>query len=176
MIKFLILLIFPFSILADSHLPYYKSLSKNESWLRHYPDLQDFKEQTEKFFLTQKRMPVKVIQEHQSIGSNYIDWYQIELFNGIQGWMYHTQLTRKRSLLILENTELYALESKDPNSLLTIKKGEILSPKIVNLLEVTPDMFKISIDVGKRKEIKGWIPRDKRVWGSSSQKMEKDFD
>jgi hypothetical protein len=30
-------------------------------------------------------MAVKVIEEHQSIGSNYIDWYRIELFNGIQG-------------------------------------------------------------------------------------------
>ena len=132
MIKYLILILFPLASLADSHIPYYKSLSKNESWLRHYPDIQDFKEQTEKFFLTQKGMAVKVIEEHQSIGSKYIDWYRIELFNGIQGWIYHTQLTRKRSLLILKDTELYALKSTNPNSLFTIQKGEILSPKIVN--------------------------------------------
>ena len=176
MIKYLILIMFPLVSLADSHIPYYKSLSKNESWLRHYPDIQDFKEQTEKFFLTQKGMAVKVIEEHQSIGSNYIDWYRIELFNGIQGWIYHTQLTRKRSLLILKDTELYALKSTNPNSLFTIQKGEILSPKIVNLLEVTPTMFKVSILSGKRNEIKGWIPRDERVWGDDPKELEKDFD
>ena len=176
MFKCIFLLIFPFTILADSHIPYYKSLSKNESWLRHYPNLQDFKEQTEKFLLIQKGMPVKVIQEHQSIGSDYIDWYKIEIFNGIQGWIYHTQLTRKRSLIVLENTELYATKSKDPNSFFTIKKGKILSPKIVNLLEVTPSMYKISIPIGKRKEIKGWISRDKRVWGSNPMELEKDVD
>ena len=84
---------FPLASLADSHIPYYKSLSKNESWLRHYPDIQDFKEQTEKFYLTQKGMAVKVIEEHQSVGSNYIDWYRIELFNGIQGWIYPVSYT-----------------------------------------------------------------------------------
>ena len=93
MIKFiLIFLLIPQFIFADKHVPYYKSLSKTESWLRHYPDLRDFKEQTEKFFLTQKGMPVKVIQEHQSVGTNFIDWYRIELFNGIQGWIFHNQL------------------------------------------------------------------------------------
>jgi hypothetical protein len=50
MIKFLLIIFIPLSSLANSHIPYYKSLSKSESWLRHYPDLKDFKEQTEKFF------------------------------------------------------------------------------------------------------------------------------
>ena len=105
MIKYLILIMFPLVSLADSHIPYYKSLSKNESWLRHYPDIQDFKEQTEKFFLTQKGMAVKVVGEHQSIGSKYIDWYRNERLNGIQGWIYHTQITRKRALLIRKDTK-----------------------------------------------------------------------
>ena len=174
--KILVIFLFPFAILADSHLPYYKSLSKDESWLRHYPNLQDFKEQTEKFFLTQKRMPVKIIEEFQSTGSDYIDWYHVEFFNGIEGWINHTQLTRKRSLLILEKTEFYAFKSIDPNSILTIQKGEILSPKIVNLLKVTPTMFKISVPTGKQKEIKGWIPRDYRVWGDDPKEIEKNFD
>ena len=167
---------FPLASLADSHIPYYKSLSKNESWLRHYPDIQDFKEQTEKFFLTQKGMPIKVIEEHQSEGSKYIDWFRVQLFNNIQGWIHHTQLSRKRTLLVLKDTELYALKSTNPNSLFTIQKGEILSPKIVNLLEVTPSMFKISILSGKRNEIKGWIPRDERVWGDNAKELEGDFD
>ena len=141
------LLIFSFNflffvVLLDKHCSILQSLSKSESWLRHYPDLRDFKEQTEKFFLTHKGMPVKVIEEYQSVGNNYIDWYRIELFNGIKGWIYHNQLTRKRTLLVLEDTELYALNSYDPDSWLTILKGEILAPKTVDLLEVTPEMLK----------------------------------
>ena len=176
LIRILIFLLIPYFAFADKHFPYHKSLSKSESWLRHYPDLRDFKEQTEKFFLTHKGMPVKVIEEYQSVGNNYIDWYRIELFNGIKGWIYHNQLTRKRTLLILENTELYALNSYDPDSLLTILKGEILAPKTVDLLEVTPQMFKVSISISDRKEIKGWIPRDDRVWGDDLKETQQDFD
>lgn len=175
MIKFiLIFLLIPQFIFADKHVPYYKSLSKTESWLRHYPDLRDFKEQTEKFFLTQKGMPVKVIQEHQSVGTNFIDWYRIELFNGIQGWIFHTQLTSKRTLMVLEDTELFAWSSDDPNSWMTIVKGEIQAPKIIDLLEVKDDMFKVNIKISDRKEIKGWISRDQRIWGDDLR--EEDFD
>ena len=166
MIKFiLVFLLIPQFIFADKHVPYYKSLSKTESWLRHYPDLRDFKEQTEKFFLTQKGMPVKVIEEHQSVGTNFIDWYRIELFNGIQGWIFQNQLTSKRTLLVLEDTELYAWSSNDPNSWMTIVKGEIQAPKIIDLLEVKDDMLKVNIKISDRKEIKGWISRDQRIWG-----------
>ena len=175
MIKFiLIFLLIPQFIFADKHVPYYESLSKTESWLRHYPDLRDFKEQTEKFFLTQKGMPVKVIQEHQSVGTNFIDWYRIELFNGIQGWIFHTQLTSKRTLLVLEDTELFAWSSDDPNSWMTIVKGEIQAPKIIDLLEVKDDMLKVNIKISDRKEIKGWISRDQRIWGDDLR--EEDFD
>ena len=175
MIKFiLIFLLIPQFIFANKHVPYYKSLSKTESWLRHYPDLRDFKEQTEKFFLTQKGMPVKVIQEHQSVGTNFIDWYRIELFNGIQGWIFHTQLTSKRTLMVLEDTELFAWSSDDPNSWMTIVKGEIQAPKIIDLLEVKDDMFKVNIKISDRKEIKGWISRDQRIWGDDLR--EEDFD
>lgn len=172
----LILILLPQLLLADKHVPYFKSLSKSESWLRHYPDLKDFKEQTEKFFLSHKGLPVKIIEEHQSVGSTYTDWYRIELFNGIQGWIYHNQLTRKRTLLILEDTELYATKSYDPDSWLTIPKGKIKSPKTVNLLETTPTMYKVSISMSKREEINGWIPRDDRVWGDDLKDLEKDID
>lgn len=90
--------------------------------------------------------------------------------------VYHNQLTRKRTLLILEDTELYALNSSDPDSWLTIQKGEILAPKTVDLLEVTPEMFKVSIYISERKEIKGWIPRDHRVWGDDPKDIQQDFD
>ena len=176
MIRLLIFLLIPYFVFADKHVSYYKSLSKSESWLRHYPDLNDFKEQTEKFFLTHKGMPVKVIEEYQSVGNSYIDWYRIELFNGIKGWIYHNQLSRKRTLLVLEDTEIYALNSYDTESWLTILKGEILSPKTVDLLEVTPKMFKVSISVSDRKKINGWILRDNRVWGDDPKESHKEYD
>ena len=174
--RLIIFLLIPYFAFADKHVPYYKSLSKTESWLRHYPDLREFKEETEKFFLTHKGMPVKVIEEYQSVGNNYIDWYRIELFNGIKGWIYHSQLTQKRTLLVLEDTELYALSSYDPDSWLTIVKGEIRAPKTVDLLKVTPEMFKVSISISDRKEIKGWIPRDNRIWGDDPKEIQQDFD
>ena len=38
-IRLLIFILIPYLAFADKHVPYYKSLSKSESWLRHYPDL-----------------------------------------------------------------------------------------------------------------------------------------
>ena len=164
----LFLLIFPLIAYSDKHIPYYKSLAHDESWLRHYPENQDLSKQTEKFLLTEENMPVKIIEEFQNSWSSYTDWYRIELFNGIQGWIAHNQLSKKRTLLVLEDTELYALKSYDPESIMTIQKGLILAPKIVNLLEINETMVKISIPEGKKSSIKGWIPIDKRLWGVSN--------
>ena len=72
-LKFLFILLFSLISFANSHITYYTSLSKSESWLRHYPDLKDFKAQTEKFFLSPNGLPVKIIEEPQSVGSAYTD-------------------------------------------------------------------------------------------------------
>ena len=164
----LFFLILPLTAYPDKHVPYYKSLAHDESWLRHYPENQDLSKQTEKFLLTEENMPVKVIEEFQNSWSDYIDWYRIELFNGIQGWIAHNQLSKKRTILVLEDTELYALKSDDPESFMTIQKGYILAPKILDLLEVNETMVKIRITQGKNSSIKGWIPNDKRIWGISN--------
>jgi SH3-like domain-containing protein len=165
-IIFILLVVLPFKLFAEGHLPYYKSLSQDESWLRHYPDIQDLKDYTEKFLLSQKRMPVKVIEEFTSPGNKYIDWYRIELFNGIQGWMYFNQLSRSRTLLIKEDTEMYAWSSMEPDAWLTIQKGLIQAPKIVKLISIEGTMAKISISTGKKSEEKAWIALDERVWGA----------
>ena len=78
--------------------------------------------------------------------------------------------------MILKDTELYALNSYDPDSWLTILKGEILAPKTVDLLEVAPEMLKVSISICDRKEIKGWIPRINRIWGDDPKEIQQDFD
>ena len=172
----ILLVILPFQLFAEGHLPYYKSLSQDESWLRHYPDIQDLKDYTEKFLLSQKRMPVKVIEEFTSPGNKYIDWYRIELFNGIQGWMYFNQLSRSRTLLIKEDTEMYAWSSMEPDAWLTIQKGLIQAPKIVKLISIEGSMAKISISTGKKSEEKAWIALDERVWGAEKDERLKSED
>jgi len=57
---------------------------------------------------------------------------------------------------------------------MTIVKGEIQAPKIIDLLEVKDDMLKVNIKISDRKEIKGWISRDQRIWGDDLR--EEDFD
>ena len=104
----LLFLVLPLTAYSDKHIPYYKSLAHDKSWLRHYPENQDLNKQTEKFLLTEENMPVKVIEEFRNSWSSYTDWYRIELFNGIQGWIAHNQLSKKRTLLILKDIELYA--------------------------------------------------------------------
>ena len=75
-------------------------------------------------------------------------------------------------MLILEDIELYALKSYDPESWKTIQKGVILAPKIVNLLEVKETMVKVSIPEGNKSSIKGWIPIDNRLWGVSNNEIQ----
>ena len=75
-------------------------------------------------------------------------------------------------MLILEDIELYALKSYDPESLMTIQKGLIQAPKIVNLLEVKETMVKISIPEGNKSSVKGWIPIDDRLWGVSNNEIQ----
>jgi hypothetical protein len=57
---------------------------------------------------------------------------------------------------------------------MTIVKGEIQAPKIIDLLDVKDDMLKVNIKISDRKEIKGWISRDQRIWGDDLR--EEDFD
>ena len=73
----LFFLLLPLTAYSDKHIPYYKSLVHDESWLRHYPENQDLKKQTEKFLLTEENMPVKVIEEFRNSWSSYTDWYRI---------------------------------------------------------------------------------------------------
>ena len=95
----------------------------------------------------------------------------MQLFNGIQGWMYHSQLSRSRTLLIKEDTEMFAWSSMDPDAWLTIQKGLIQAPKIVKLLSIEGSMAKISISTGKKSEEKAWIALDERVWGADKDEQ-----
>ena len=67
----LLFLVLPLTAYSEKHIPYYKSLAHDESWLRHYPENQDLNKQTEKFLLTEENMPVKVIEEFRNSWSSY---------------------------------------------------------------------------------------------------------
>ena len=61
--------------------------------------------------LTERGMPVKVLRNFNA-GGNITEWYQVELFNGITGWIYHNQLSKKRKLLLKEDKNLYRMKHK----------------------------------------------------------------
>ena len=93
----LVFLLIPTLSLCESF-PIFNSLKYNEVNLRHYPEKDDPHLKTIKFVLTEKGMPVKVIRDYNA-GGNIVEWYQVELFNGITGWIYHNQLSQHHLLV-----------------------------------------------------------------------------
>jgi len=49
--------------------------------------------------LTERGMPVKVLRNFNA-GGNITEWYQVELFNGITGWIYHNQLSKNANYFL----------------------------------------------------------------------------
>lgn len=158
----LLLLILPIFSIANE-VPRFESLKFNEVNLRHYPEKDDPHLKTIKFKLTQQGMPVKVIREYNA-GGKITEWRQVELFNGITGWVYHTQLSRQRTLLLKKDKDLYLFNSANQNSFKTKVKAKILSPKVVILDKIKNDMAKIQINNQGKTEV-GWIILDNSIWG-----------
>lgn len=158
----LVFLLIPTLTLCESF-PIFNSLKYNEVNLRHYPEKDDPHLKTIKFVLTEKGMPVKVIRDYNA-GGNIVEWYQVELFNGITGWIYHNQLSQKRRLLLRENTNLYLFNSYQEGSLRTKVKAKILSPKIITLITIKGKMAKV--EFSHNDKIKsGWIILEDSIWG-----------
>ncbi len=143
--------------------PKFKSLKYKEVNLRHYPELLDPNLKTIKFTLTQVGMPVKVLRDYNA-GGNIIEWYQVELFNGITGWIFHTQLSKKRRLLLKKDKNLYLFNSYKKESFKTRIKAEIIAPKIISLIKIKNNMAKVEVN-HNGKTIKGWVILDKSIWG-----------
>lgn len=141
----------------------FKSLKNIKSNLRHYPEKDDPNLKTIKFVLTQIHMPIKIIGEFNS-GGPLVEWYNVELFNGVTGWLYHNQISKNRTLLLKKNKNLYLFNSFNPNSLMTQIKAKIISPKIVILEKIKNNMAKISFS-NKGKNSSGWILLDDSIWG-----------
>ena len=158
----LVFLLIPTLSLCESF-PIFNSLKYNEVNLRHYPEKDDPHLKTIKFVLTEKGMPVKVIRDYNA-GGNIVEWYQVELFNGITGWIYHTQLSQKRRLLLRENTNLYLFNSYKKGSLRTKIKAKIISPQIITLIEIKGIMAKVEFSHNDKFKT-GWIILEDSIWG-----------
>ena len=153
---------FPLVVAAEKF-PVFESLKFNEVNLRHYPEKDDPYLKTIKFKLTKKNMPVKVLGEFNS-GGKIVEWRHVELFNGIEGWIYHTQLSEQRTLLLKKDKNLYLFNSFQKESFKTKIKAKIFSPEIVKLEKLKNNMAKIQLNHDE-KLISGWIIIDESVWG-----------
>tara|TARA_B110001450_G_scaffold147758_1_gene138154 strand:- start:2370 stop:2879 length:510 start_codon:yes stop_codon:yes gene_type:complete len=158
----LVFLLIPTLSLCESF-PIFNSLKYDEVNLRHYPEKDDPYLKTIKFVLTEKGMPVKVTRDYNA-GGNIVEWYQVELFNGITGWIYHTQLSQKRRLLLRENTNLYLFNSYKKGSLRTKIKAKIISPQIITLIEIKGKMAKVEFSHNDKFKT-GWIILEDSIWG-----------
>jgi len=158
----IVLLLIPVFAFCEKF-PSFNSLKYNEINLRHYPEKDDPDLKTIKFVLTERGMPVKIIRDYNA-GGDIIEWYQVELFNGITGWIYHNQLSKKRRLLLKEDKNLYLFSSYEKEKFKTRIKSKILSPKIVSLIKIKDNMAKVEISENQ-KITQGWILLDSSVWG-----------
>jgi|TARA_B110000971_G_C20000018_1_gene496334 SH3-like domain-containing protein len=165
---FIAFLIIPTFAICDSF-PSFNSLKYEEVNLRHYPEKDDPNLKTIKFKLTERGMPVKILRDYNA-GGNITEWYQVELFNGITGWVYHNQLSKKRKLLLKEDKNLYLFSSSKEGSFKTQIKAKIISPKIVSLIKIKNNMAKIEINQ-KKKTTQGWILLDNSIWGLSKEEQ-----
>ncbi len=143
--------------------PTFNSLKYKEVNLRHYPELHDPNLKTIKFTLRQAGMPVKVLRDYNA-GGPIVEWYQVELFNGITGWIYHTQLSQKQKLLLKKDKNLYLFNSHIKKSFKTQVKAKIIAPKIISLIKIKNNMAKVEVN-HNGKAIKGWVLLDKSIWG-----------
>jgi|TARA_B110000503_G_scaffold26285_1_gene41471 SH3-like domain-containing protein len=164
----LLFLLFPIGALTESF-PVFNSLKYEEVNLRHYPEKDDPNLKTIKFMLTERGMPVKILRDYNA-GGNITEWYQVELFNGITGWIYHNQLSKKRKLLLKEDKNLYLFNSFKEGFFKTRIKSKIISPKIVSLMKIKNNMAKIEISQNQ-KTSQGWILLDNSIWGLSEEEL-----
>ena len=158
----LVFLLIPSLALCETF-PTFNSLKYKEVNLRHYPEKDDPNLKTIKLVLTERGMPVKVIRDYNA-GGSVIEWYQVQLFNGITGWIYHNQLSQKRRLLLRENTDLYLFNSYKKGSLRTKIKAKIISPKIISLVKIQGNMAKVEFSHSDKIK-SGWIILEENIWG-----------
>jgi SH3-like domain-containing protein len=152
---FLIATLFSFKTFAAQQIQevnYFASLRSNETNVRAGPS-QNY---PIKFTFKLRGIPIRVISE-------YDNWLEIEDYEGETGWLNKSLITKKRTLMVVSNSE-YVNFYKKPNS-----KSKILY-HIEN--NVVLDLIKCSNDWcnAKAKGKSGWIEKSEIFGEDLSEK------
>ena len=125
-------------------IPRFETLKFNEVRLRKGPSGDHPIDRVYKL----KGLPLKIISE-------FDDWRKVEDFDGVNGWIHRSQLSRKRVIeVISSNSEIKSKPNKDSDILALAETGVLL-----NLERCDEIWCRIST-----QNIKGWILRD-RLFG-----------
>ncbi len=131
-------------------LPRFASLKSDEVNLRTGPGTQ----YPVDWVLTYRHMPVKIISEHEN-------WRKIEDWFGSEGWIHHSMLSGRRTILV--TGDLRPLRrAPDANSEILATVGKRVLGK---LLDTRDGWCEVEIE-GYR----GWL-RESHVWGLLSDRL-----
>ncbi|MBI1300422.1 MAG: SH3 domain-containing protein [Alphaproteobacteria bacterium] len=131
--------------------PRFVSISSDEVNVRTGPGSQ----YPIKWIITKKSLPVEVILE-------FDNWRKIKNFEGQEGWVFHTLLSGKRTGIIANDQEIFALKNPegDPAKPLAKSVSMRLQPNALVKIDKCRDSW-CKIDV---QGYTGWITR-KYLWG-----------
>ena len=121
-------------------IPRFETLKFNEVRLRKGPS----KDHPIDWVYKLEGLPLKIISE-------FDDWRKVEDFDGVNGWIHRSQLSRKRVVQVISsNSEIKSKPNKDADILALAETGGLL-----NLERCDEIWCRIS-----KQNIKGWILRD----------------
>ena len=121
-------------------IPRFETLKFNEVRLRKGPS----RDHPIDWVYKLKGLPLKIISE-------FDDWRKVEDFDGVNGWIHRSQLSRKRVVQVISsNSEIKSKPNKDADILALAETGVLL-----NLERCDEIWCRIST-----QNIKGWILRD----------------
>lgn len=131
--------------------PRFVSIGSNEANVRTGPGSQ----YPVKWVITKKSLPVEVILE-------FDNWRKIKDFEGHEGWVFHTLLSGKRTAIISNDSEIFALKKPegDPSKPTAKEVAIRLEPNVLVHIDKCRDAW-CKIDT---QGYTGWITR-KYLWG-----------
>ena len=121
-------------------IPRFETLKFNEVRLRKGPS----RDHPIDWVYKLKGLPLKIISE-------FDDWRKVEDFDGVNGWIHRSQLSRKRVVQVVSsNSEIKSKPNNDSNIIALAETGVLL-----NLERCDEIWCRIS-----KQNINGWILRD----------------
>ena len=121
-------------------IPRFETLKFNEVRLRKGPS----RDHPIDWVYKLKGLPLKIISE-------FDDWRKVEDFDGVNGWIHRSQLSRKRVVQVISsNSEIKSKPNNDSNIIALAETGVLL-----NLERCDEIWCRIS-----KQNINGWILRD----------------